>query len=1033
MEDQNLSYKSLLSQKGFPSYLWTEFLSALTDNLYKMTLTFLVVHLAIDGLSQANKISIIGAVFLLPLLIFSGWGGYFADKFPKRNVLMYAKMGEFFALILACGALHSKDFLLTMVTLFILLIKSAILAPSKYGIIPEITSPHQISRANGLVQMSTFVAIIMGTVLAGMFSTVWGADTVPISVLLILLGAGGWWISRSIPYTMPSSSVDKFPLNPWGSIGEGFKKLKISKSLRISYCGSFWFWMTASICQVNLFILGKENLIITDFLQIEYFFNTFFDYQIVSISDFYVALLQTFLAVGIGYGSGMAGFLSGDKIELGLMPLGVLGISSASIYLSYAAPSYIHAVISLTMMGFFCGFFMVPLNSFIQSRANNAERGRLMATQSFLDTCGMLSGVALYFILSGPLNFSSPAIFMIVGILTLLVGFYIIKLMPIFLIRFVLWVLIHTFYRIRVVGRENVPLNGPTLLVANHVSYIDGLLISACVSKNIRFLVYGAFFNIRAFSWLFQKLKIIPVRSGRDLTKSIERARSGLLKNEIVGIFAEGELTRTGNMLPFKRGFEKIMEELPKDIPIVPIYLDGLWWSIFSFEKGKFFFKMPSWRKLDITVCFGEHLPAQTKSWELRQTISELSTKAALGRRKNDIPLGMQLIQIGRLHWFKDILGDWGRKSLSYGRLIIRSLTLASYFRKNITADKVGVYLEDNLQKAVVNIALNFAGKVVVNLDINEPISLVKTKLEIGGVSTVISTRMYAGDHFRNPLLLEKIPKVRSKIKSLIHAGIFLILPSRLSFRLLCDYDSVATTPVAMIFDKDLNPLIFTHSNILAQTQSLGHIFFNNKNDLLLASLPLNTIDGLILGLWFPLFSELPVVYGNQDHITGEHIQESQVTFLITNSNNYRGLFEQAKPFHLASLRYPVVLDGGMNQLDLENYKLKFGLELLEGYSIPELCGFISLNHKSYIIGGVRQIAQKDGTVGQAIPGTCAAILDPDTFEALIPGEKGVLFFKSPGRAQNALKNGQQWYNTKLSATMDEAGFIILDKGIKND
>ncbi len=1024
MEDQNLTYKNLLKQKGFKSYLWAEFLAILTENIYKMTLIFLAGHLIAEGLSKNAKISIISGLFMVPFLFFSGWGGYLADRYAKRNVIITSKMIEFFILILICGALYLKDFYSTIITFLLIMSKSAFLMPAKDGIIAEITSPHQLSRANGLVQMSTFIAVIFGTIIAGTVSSIWGANTLPISIILVTLGGLGWWASYFIVHTDPVKSVGNFPLNPWYDIGEGFKKLRQSRMLRTSFCGSFWFWMTASLCQINLLMLGKESLMIEDFFGIKAFSLAYFNYPIVNIVDFYTALLQTSLALGIGYGSGMAGFLSGDKVELGLIPLGALGISLGAVLLSFAAPSYFYAVLSLSLIGFFCGFFIVPLKSFVQSRSFESQRGRIMATQSFFDTWGILFGVAIHAVLSGYLGCSPSRIFMIVGISTLLVGIYVVRLMPIFLIRFVLWVLVHTFYRVRVIGRENVPLDGPALLVANHVSYIDGILVSACVSKNIRFLVYGGFFNIKPLNWLFQKLRIIPVRSGKDLAKSIERARSGLLKNEIVGIFAEGQLTRTGNMLPFKRGFEKIVEDLPKDTPIIPIYLDGLWWSIFSFEKGKFFFKWPSWKRLDITVCFGAPLPSSTKAWELRQEILELGTKAVEGRRKNDIPLGMQLIQIGRLNWFKDILGDLGRKSISYGRLIIRSLTLASYIRKNIKDEKVGVYLEDNLQKAIVNIALNFSGKIAINLDMNEPISSIKTKLNFIGTKTVITMKTYAGENFENPLLLEKIPKVVSRLKSIVYAAMFLILPARWSFRLLCDYNAVANTPVAMVFKDELTPLLFTNSNILAQTQSLNHIFFNGRNDLLFASLPFNTIDGLILGLWLPLFSGLQVVYGEEKDITGKCIQESQVTFLITSGKSYRMLFDEAKPFQLSSLQYAIVLDDPMKSDEIENFKAKFGVELLGGYSIPELSGFFSLNHKNYTGEGVEQIANKVGTVGQPIPGTCAKILSPETFEALLPGEKGILFVKSPGRAQG----GSQWYNTKLFAMMDEAGFIILEK-----
>ena len=1023
MEDKNLNYKNLLTQKGFRAYIWAEFLAVLTDNIYKMTLIFLASYLIVEGIDNKTKIPIINAVFVIPFLLFVGWGGYFADRYSKRSVLIASKMSEFFILFIICLALHVKDFYFTLTTLFIIMSKSAFMLPAKDGIIAEITSPHQLSRANGLVQMSNFIGTIIGMIIAGIFSSIWKENTLPISFILIALGGLGWWSSYFISHTNPSKNLEYFPWNPWHDIREVIKKLRHSLVLRTSFYGSVWFSITASLFYTNLFMLGKESLTIEDFFGVQSFFELYLNYPNVNIIDFYTALLPACLALGLGYGSGMAGFLSGDKVELGLMPLGALGIGVGAILIYFVVPSYFYATVSLAFIGCFCGFFIIPLKSFIQSRSSESQRGRIMATQNFFDTCGVLVGLMIYYILSGVLNLSPPEIFWFTGISTLLVSLYIIRLMPLFLIRFVLWCLVNAFYRIRVIGRENVPLNGPALIVANHVSYIDGILVSACISKSIRFLVYGELFKIRLLNWLFKKLKIIPVRSGKDLAKSIERARNTLLRNEIVCIFAEGQLTRTGNMLPFKRGFEKIMEDLPKDIPIIPIYLDGLWWSIFSFEKGKYFFKIPSWKRLDITICFGQHLPATTKKWQLRQSIAELGAKAAEGRRKNDVPLGMQLIEIARLYWFKEILGDWKRKSVTYGKLIIRSLTLASYLRKNIKDKKVAIYLEDDLQKTIVNIALNFSGKIAVNLNVNEPISLLQEKLERLGTNTVITIKNEK-DKFLNPIVLEQIPKMVSRLRSFFYGLLFLLLPAKFSFRLLCNYRSSADTPVAILFKNDGNPLLFTNSNILSQTQNLNHIFFNGPNGRLFASLPFDTIDGLILGLWLPLFSRLHVFYGKEKDITGEVIQDLQVTFLIGSSTSYQKLFHQATATQIKSLRHAIVLDDGMNTEEMKTFQDKFGIEILEGFSVPELSGFVSLNHNNYMQYGIEQIANKWGTVGQSIPGTCAKILKPETLETMIPGEKGVLFIKSSGRAQGE----NEWHNTTLFARMDDAGFIILEK-----
>jgi acyl-[acyl-carrier-protein]-phospholipid O-acyltransferase/long-chain-fatty-acid--[acyl-carrier-protein] ligase len=279
---------------------------------------------------------------------------------------------------------------------------------------------------------------------------------------------------------------------------------------------------------------------------------------------------------------------SGDKVEIGLVPLGAMGMSVFSLLLSQAAPSYWLSAACLLALGFSGGFYAVPLNAYLQQKADENERGRLLAAAGFLTNLGVLLAASMGWLLSDQLGFSPADVILTVGVLSAVVTVYILTLVPDFLIRFLLWLLTHTIYRIRIEGGRHVPFRGPALLVCNHISFMDGMLVGAYVQRFVRFMVYRPYFETKAFRWILSLLRAIPVMAGdrEGVAESIAMARKELEDGHVVCIFAEGAISRTGNMLPFKRGFERIVGGL--DVPIIPVHLDQLWGSIFSYEKGKF-------------------------------------------------------------------------------------------------------------------------------------------------------------------------------------------------------------------------------------------------------------------------------------------------------------------------------------------------------------------------------------------------------------------------------------------------------------
>ena len=348
--------------------------------------------------------------------------------------------------------------------------------------------------------------------------------------------------------------------------------------------GIAYFWFLGALLQMDLLLYGKN---------------------VLGATDVQVGMLQTFIAVGIGTGSLAAGRLSGNKVELGLVPLGALGIGLSALALALLPPHFGMAAGLLIALGMAGGLLIVPLNAFAQHRSNHGETGRLVATINFMSTLGVLlaSGVlwacqTLFFMLA-------DHVLLVFGLGTLVGTVLVVRLLPAFLVRFCLWLLTHTLYRIRVVGQTHFLQRGPALLICNHVSFVDGFLVGASTDRFVRFMVYRGFYEHPALNWLFRAMYAIPIAGGdpERVAASIESARQALLDGHVVCIFAEGAISRTGNLLPFKRGFERIVDKL--DVPIIPVHLDRVWGSIFSFKDGRFLWKWPRQLPYPVTVSFG--------------------------------------------------------------------------------------------------------------------------------------------------------------------------------------------------------------------------------------------------------------------------------------------------------------------------------------------------------------------------------------------------------------------------------------------
>jgi acyl-[acyl-carrier-protein]-phospholipid O-acyltransferase/long-chain-fatty-acid--[acyl-carrier-protein] ligase len=788
--------------------------------------------------------------------------------------------------------------------------------------------------------------------------------------------------------------------------------------------GISYFWFLGAFLQMLLPLYGKE---------------------VLDLGETRISLLWTFAALGIGAGSLMAGRLSGNKIELGLVPLGATGMGLFALVLYLATPSFATAGVSLVLMGFFAGFFAVPLNALLQQRAQREAKGRLIATNNVFNTLGALVAAGLLWLFVTALQLSAELNVLTLSVLTFGMTFYVLRLLPDVSVRFVLWLLTHTIYRIRVAGQENIPLRGPALLVSNHVSFVDAILIGASMPRFIRFMLHREYYDNRWLNWFFRLMKAIPVitTSRRGIVESLRRARQEIDAGEVVCIFAEGAISRNGHLLPFKRGFEKIVAG--SSVPIIPVHLDRVWGSIFSFKDGRFFWKRPRLRPYPVTVSFGAPLPSSASVQEVRQAVQELESEAPRYRRQPRDLLHAKFIRMAKRRWFSFCMADTTGTELTYGRALVGARLLASWVRRH-SADEpmVGVLLPASVGGALANIAVSLTGKVPVNLNFTSGADAMRLAIEQCGIKRILTSRLFLAKaslvELPGMVYLEELRKgftPRQKISALLSS---LLLPAFFLERRHSrnqNPDDLATVIFSSGSTGMPKGIMLSHHNIVSNIEGIEQVIQFKPEDRIMGVLPLFHSFGFTGTLWLPLLAGFGAVYHpnpTDAKTIGETVKKFRATLFISTPTFYAGYMRRCSPEEFASLRYVIAGAEKLREPVASAYKEKYGIEILEGYGCTELAPVVSVNVPDVIHDGERQVGNKPGTVGHPIPGVAVRVIDPDSGEPLPWGTAGMLVAKGGNRmlgylgqpelTAEVMRDG--WYVTGDIASIDEDGFIRI-------
>src|SRR5277367_2236656 len=558
---------------GFWSLIVTQFQNAFNDNAIKFLVIYLIVAMNFPHQQRDLLVLVVGALFALPFIFFSLTGGYFADRYSKRSVVIGTKLMEIFVMLVTIVGLWLNNLPLECAAVFLISTQSALFGPSKYGLLPEILPERRLSWGNGIIELGTFIGSIGAVMAAGFLAEHYRNHEAMAGVVLLGCTLFGLATSFGITRVPAANPAKQFRWNPFADLAAQMRTIRADRVLGWAVLGNSYLWFLAALLQFTIVVYGHD---------------------VLRIDDTHISYLQAAVFIGIGIGSFAAGYLSGGKIEYGFIPLGALGMTVFGA-LMYSPGHTLFAVgAHLALLGFFGGMFAVPLGALIQHRPRPDQKGGVIAAANLLSFVGIFISSGTYYFFSKVLRQSPQAIFLDGALLTFVTTAYSIYLLPDSLVRFILWMATHSVYRIRVRGHDNIPKSGGALLVANHMSFVDALLLIASSERPIRFLIDKGIYDLPYVKPFARLTRAIPVSSNlrpREMLQSLRGASGAIRSGEVVCIFAEGEITRIGQMLPFRRGFARILKGL--DAPIVPVNLEGVWGSIFSFERGRFLWKTP--------------------------------------------------------------------------------------------------------------------------------------------------------------------------------------------------------------------------------------------------------------------------------------------------------------------------------------------------------------------------------------------------------------------------------------------------------
>jgi len=1040
--------KALFSRPGFLLYSAMIFLNAFVDLGHKIIIQNTLFK-SYDGDWQIILTALVNGLILLPFILMFSPSGFLADKYPKNHVMRVSAWAAVVITLLITLFYYQGMFVAAFAMTFLLAVQSAIYSPAKYGYIKELVANSQLSAANGMVQAITTVAILGGLFF---FSILFEARFVPAAdspnAIMRLIAPIGWllvagsllelWLAYRLPQKRPVQYIMRFE---WQRYVRGqYLKNNLRSTwsqpvIRLSIIGLSVFWGVSQVMLAVFPAYAKETLAISNTVLIQG--------------------MLAFSGLGIVLGSLFASRVSKRHIELGLIPVGALGISACLLLLPTLHSATAHAI-NFFLIGMLGGMFIVPLNALLQFHAGKDTLGRVLAANNLIQNQVMLLflGITVALALS---KFGSHYLMVSLGIVALAGAVYTLYALPQSLVRFVLTRLMSMRYRLSIMGFDHIPPQGGVLMLGNHISFIDWAMVQIAMPRQVRFVMERSIYERWYLRWLFDLFGVVPIEAGNS-AESIEIITQALNNGQVVCLFPEGAISRSGQLMEFKKGFERAAADA--NAVILPFYLRGLWGSRFSRASKQHKFSRRSGRMRDIIVAFGEVMPILSSAQAVKQRVFELSIDAWQQHVQTFPTLPHAwLSTVSRVGGQTAVIDSTGEE-MSQRRFATAAICFSRLIKKHSQEQNVGILLPSVSAGAITNMAVLLAGKTVVNLNYTSSKEAMRAAIEMAGIRTVVTSQRFVSKLAKkgidldavlqgvNVLYLETLKDEISSAQKLLTLALVRILPAPLLrglFATRVEADSTAAILFSSGSEGTPKGVELSHRNILANLKQVSDVLNIEGDDRFMASLPLFHAFGLTITMFLPLLEGLPMVCHADptDSVNiAKAIRRYQVTILCGTSTFLR-LYANSKRVHPLMFEPLRIVVAGAERLNpdvREAFCKKFNKPIYEGYGATETTPVASVNLPDQLDARYWKVqqGQKLGTVGMPLPGTAFRIVDPDSLQSLPAGEDGLILIGGVQVMRGYLKDEEKthdavvelddlrWYKTGDKGHLDQDGFLTI-------
>ncbi|MBR9867074.1 MAG: acyl-[ACP]--phospholipid O-acyltransferase [Oceanospirillales bacterium] len=1040
---------ALLRINGFLAFIVIAFINAFVDLGHKIIIQNTLFK-AYDGDLQIVLTAVVNGLILLPFIMLFTPAGFLADKYPKNRVMQFSAWAAVGATLLITLCYFQGWFITAFALTFILALQSAFYSPAKYGFIRELVGEENITEGNGWVQAVTMIAILSGiAVFSLLFEIrVEGAFQLTPEQSLQKIAPLGWLLvigslfELVLAYRLPQvRDTDRQVRYDWHAYRTGktltrnLSMIYHNRTIWLSIIGVALFW---SVSQVMLAV-----------------FPAVAETHHGIHNTFVIQGTMALAGVGIMAGSVLAGRWSPHYINIGLIPLGAVGVAAGLILLPQTS-SVLYQGMVFFLIGLSGALLNVPLQALIQFNAGGNETGKVLAGSNFIQNIAMLGFLSLT-VLFAWAGIDGLWLLWLLALLGVIGALCAIRMLPQALVRVLVAGLIKRKYNLQVLGFENLPRAGQgVLLLGNHISWLDWAMIQMACPRHIHFVMERSIYERWYLKWFLSMYRVIPISRGhsRDALQAVGELISA---GHVVCLFPEGAISHTGQIGEFKKGFERACEGA--DGVIVPFYLRGLWGSRFSRSTDKMKMIRRGGLKRDVIVAYGQPMPVNSSASAVKKKVAELSIHTWERYTRTFRPLPQSFMRTARNAMSDMAISDVQGEPLSYRRLLT-AVVLFSQRLKRTPGQRLGLLLPTSSAGAIGNLAGLFAGRTLVNINFtaSEPAQL--AALEQGEVQTILTAHKFVSKlkargldpealfEGRQVIYMEDLKAGIGKAEALVTMFLLSVLPTTLLQWWLGAGTKVEDT-AAILFSSGSEGapkgVMLSHRNILANLRQIADVLNIREDDCIMATLPLFHAFGLTVTTFLPLIEGLPVVCHPDptDAVNiGKGVARYRATMICATSTFLR-LYTRSKKLHPLMFQSVRVAVAGAERLDpavQQAFESRFRVPVVEGYGSTETTPVASVNLPDYLSvdGWFVQVGTRPGTVGMALPGSTFRIVDPVTLEELPAGEDGLILIGGTQIMKGYLNNpektaeviveldGLRWYKSGDKGHLDEDGFLTI-------